>query len=135
MKITVYILSILVLLLLGFFIKVENRSFLPIIWMGYGFVYHGFMYTKSSFRLNQLLITKHRDFLIQNKISFTDNRFAKRIDMFTLFQERHKLVLISKNIEQKITDIISNLYLTIISFFLFPVFIWTLLGLYPKYLF
>ena len=135
MKIIVYILSILVLLLLGFFIKVENRSFLLIIWMGYGFVYHGFMYTKSSFRLNQLLITKHRDFLIQNKISFTDNRFAKRIDMFTLFQERHKLVLISKNIEQKITDIISDLYLTIISFFLFPAFIWTLLGLYPKYLF
>lgn len=135
MKITVYILSILVLLLLSFFLKVENRSFLPIIWMGYGFVYHGFMFARGSFRLNQHLITKHRDFLIQNKISFTDNRFAKRIDMFTLFQERHKLVLISKNIEQKITDIISNLYLTIISFFLFPVFIWTLLGLYPKYLF
>ena len=135
MKIKVYVLSIVVLLLFGFFINDALKSTLPILWMGYGFVYHGFMYVKDSYRLNHLLITKYRDFLIQNKISFTENRFAKRIDTFTLLQERRQLALISKNIERKITDIITNLYLAIISFFLCPIFIGILLWFQPNLLF
>ena len=127
MKIKVYVLSIVVLLLFGFFINDAHKSVLPILWMGYGFVYHGILYVKDSYRLSHLLITKHRNFLIQNKISFTENRFAKRIDTFTLLQERQQLALISKYVKQKITDIRTNLYLAIISFFLFPIFIWIVL--------
>ena len=92
------------------------RNFVPVIWAGYGFVFHAVLFFIYWMQTNKQLITNYKDLLNNLHISVYKMGYKERIDMLVLLTHKELASSVDNETKAGLKSIKFYLRLVYISF-------------------